>query len=195
MSIVAKRDSEPAAVARANNLLTAAVTGVVATILTLTVGREVGEWVALALFITGGAWLSVYDAREHRIPNAILFPLAAAIAGILLALTATTGDWARLGVATAFAAALWALYAALWLAKGIGWGDVKLGALIGLWIGWYGLEPVIIATVLAYLLALPHALALIVRRRRTDTSTTPRLPFGPYMVAGALAAAMFTLLG
>lgn len=157
--------------------------------LTSLVDVNLASWLTFALFVAGGIPISVVDAREHRIPNRMLFPLAAAVCASLAAQTAISGDVGRLAAAVGLGAALWAVYALVSLFGGMGFGDVKLGGLIGLLLGWQGITAVVVATVLAYLLSAPHAIVLLFHGRGR------RLPFGPYLIAGAAVAGVLASLG
>jgi leader peptidase (prepilin peptidase) / N-methyltransferase len=68
--------------------------------------------------------------------------------------------------------------------NGIGWGDVKLSGVIGLYLGWFGVSTLLAGLVGGYLLAAVTGIGLIVARRATRKS---QIPFGPFMIAGALA--------
>jgi leader peptidase (prepilin peptidase)/N-methyltransferase len=83
-------------------------------------------------------------------------------------------------------AAVWLFFAAqvLIYPAGMGWGDVKLSGLIGLYLGWFGAGPLIDGAVGGYLLAAVTGIGLIATRRASRKS---RLPFGPFMLAGAFA--------
>jgi leader peptidase (prepilin peptidase)/N-methyltransferase len=79
------------------------------------------------------------------------------------------------------------LVVALIAPRGMGMGDVKLAALIGLVLGAVGLRYVAVAAALAVLLGgVGACLALAIGRGRRST-----IPFGPYLAGGAAAAALF----
>jgi leader peptidase (prepilin peptidase)/N-methyltransferase len=73
----------------------------------------------------------------------------------------------------------------------LGFGDVKLGAVLGLFLGWLGWFPVAAAVVLAPLMNLPLVMALLVTGRANRK--TP-VPYGPGMLAAAVAAIVLTAL-
>ncbi|PLW66577.1 hypothetical protein C0036_22080, partial [Streptomyces sp. DJ] len=66
---------------------------------------------------------------------------------------------------------------------GMGFGDVKLAAVVGAALGWYG-WPVLLAGAFAgLLLGAVYGVGLVLLRR-ADRRTA--VPFGPFMLAGAL---------
>lgn len=153
-------------------------------------GPRALELVLFALIAGGGAWLAVIDARTHRIPDRILFPLYGTATGLLGGLAIATADPLRLGWAALGGLSLWLVYFLIGLAGGVAFGDVKLAGLIGLYLTWYSWTAPIAATLLAFVLALPHAITVTVRRRGTR-----EIAFGPYMVAGALVVAAALVFG
>jgi len=147
-----------------------------------------GPWQAAAGVVVGAAsgWLSVVDAATHRLPDRIL---AAALLGTVpfMVVGATvTGEPAVLLRALLAALALGALLAAVALLSrgGLGSGDVKLGALLGLWAGWLGPG---VPAVLAVVASIAGGLVALVAIARGATGRT-RIPFGPMLAAGAAAA-------
>ncbi len=73
----------------------------------------------------------------------------------------------------------------------LGFGDVKLGAVLGLYLGWLGWFAVVAGVVLAPVLNLPLVLGLLATGRAgRDTS----VPYGPALIAGAIAAVALTAL-
>lgn len=81
----------------------------------------------------------------------------------------------------AFAAALF-FYFLIWVSKGkwIGGGDVKLGFLVGLIVGW---PKILFVLFLTYLIGSVVSLGLIALKKKTWKS---RIPFGPFMVTAVL---------
>ncbi|WP_284763796.1 A24 family peptidase [Arthrobacter sp. efr-133-R2A-63] len=175
-------------------------------------------WLLLAAcvyFAIMAARLTVIDVRHHLLPNRIVFP-SYAIAGVLLlgAAIAVTlaggaatdlaggaagktpdGGASFLGVPAlgivAGGAVLWVFYFILRLAypPGMGFGDVKLAGVLGLYLGYLGWAHVFAGTFAAFLFGGLWSLGVLAARRGTLKSA---IPFGPFMLAGA-AAAMFAL--
>ena len=130
-------------------------------------------------------WLSVVDIRSHRLPNRIIFP-SYGVAGVLLltALVAAGDPGGALRTVLA-GASLWSFYLVLRLVypAGMGLGDVKLAFLLGLYLGHLGWMPLLYGTMAAFLLGGLWGAALILSRRGSGKT---RIPFGPFMLSGAL---------
>lgn len=132
-----------------------------------------------------GAWLIVIDARTHRLPNRIVLPTLASLI-VLAAIDAlVAGQSAAVVRALLGMVVLGGFYAVLRgiSRAGMGGGDVKLAAVIGLVLGWHGWQALAIGAASAFVLGALYALALILLRR-ADGAT--RIAFGPWMIAGAL---------
>lgn len=140
--------------------------------------------VHIALIGIGG-WLIVIDARTHRLPNRIVLPTLACL--IVLAVTdaVATGQGTALVRALIGMVILGGFYAVLrgMNRAGMGGGDVKLAAVIGLVLGWQGWQSLAIGAASAFVLGALYALVLILLRRANGAT---RIAFGPWMIAGAL---------
>jgi len=138
------------------------------------------DWypVVLALFGVLLAWLAQYDVRHRRIPNAALYPAIAA--ALALALAEPAAPWWSYAGGGLFAGAL---IVALELASrgGIGYGDAKLAALIGLLLGW---PAVLVGLFVAFAVGAAAGLALVAGGRLARAEP---MPFAPALAAGALA--------
>ncbi|MFK3678753.1 prepilin peptidase [Microbacterium sp. NPDC090218] len=140
--------------------------------------------VHIALIGIGG-WLVAIDARTHRLPNRIVLPTLASliVLGAVDALVAGQGGaFLRALLGMLILGGFYAVLRAISRA-GMGGGDVKLAAVIGLVLGWHGWESLAIGAASAFVLGALYALALILLRR-ADRAT--RIAFGPWMIAGAL---------
>ena len=67
---------------------------------------------------------------------------------------------------------------------GLGWGDVKLSGVLGLYLGWLGAAALLAGLLGAFVLAALAGLGLIAAGKATRKSL---LPFGPFMLASAIA--------
>lgn len=134
-----------------------------------------------------GVWLLVVDARTHRLPNRIVLPT---LAGSLLLVGAEAlllQDASRLLRSLSAMLVLGGFFLALRLLSrgGMGGGDVKLAAVLGVVLGWHGWTAVMLGAASAFLLASLYALVLLSLRRATGRT---RIAFGPWMILGAAAA-------
>ena len=132
-----------------------------------------------------GGSLIVIDARTHRLPNRIVLPTLAALI-VLGALDAlATGESTPFLRALLGMVILGGFYAVLRgiSRAGMGGGDVKLAAVIGLVLGWHSWPALAIGAASAFVLGALYALVLILLRR-ADGAT--RIAFGPWMIVGAL---------
>jgi leader peptidase (prepilin peptidase)/N-methyltransferase len=125
------------------------------------------------------ATVTVTDLRSRLVPDRAL--LAATLVAIPLAASADpTGLPERL--AAALGAGGFLLLAALIRPGGMGLGDVKLGAVLGLYLG----VEVAPAMLVAFVTGALVGVALIVRQGPSARKQT--IPFAPCMALGALCA-------
>ncbi|PRD89380.1 prepilin peptidase [Burkholderia multivorans] len=144
---------------------------------------------ALAAFGLCAALLamSAIDMRTGYLPDSMTLPLL--WAGLVLNLG---GTFASLRSAVIGAMAgylfLWSIY---WLFKwlrgieGIGFGDLKLLAALGAWLGWAALPQVVLFA------AVTGALVGLVATWRGRMRFEEPIPFGPFLAAGGAATLFF----
>lgn len=154
------------------------------------IGWRIGATWALPGFLLFG-WLlvvvTVIDLRTHRIPNRLTYPLTPALLALLVVaalLDGTPGVAARtvLGGLVAFGVLL---LLALINPRGMGMGDVKLAAFIGIGLGYLGWGYVALGMFAAFLGGGVIAALLLALRLRTRKD---HIPFGPWLALGALVA-------
>lgn len=165
--------------------------------LSLTVPAIAVSIVVYVLFAAGSTALAVIDARTKLLPNRIVFPLyGVGIAGfgLIAALLHDAVAVRHLVMAVIAMGVLFGLFYAVAMFGPMGYGDVKLAGVIGLYLGWLGIPVVfaglIIGTVAAALAAAGIIAARSLRRlpwRRTE------IPYGPYLLFGAWAAILLNL--
>lgn len=140
--------------------------------------------VHLALLAVG-CTLIVIDVRSHRLPDRIVLPTLASLLALVI-LDALVADGSERSLrAGAGLLILGGFYALLRLIsrEGMGGGDVKLAAVIGLVLGWHGWQALAVGAASAFVLGALHAIVLM-SLRRADRST--RIAFGPWMIIGAM---------
>jgi leader peptidase (prepilin peptidase)/N-methyltransferase len=146
---------------------------------------------AAAWLIVLGVPLSVIDLKVHRLPDALTGP---AYAGVMafLAVAATGADtWAPLGRAALGGAVLAAGFLLLAvLSKGqIGLGDCKAAAVTGTLLAWYGWGQLLTGALAGFLLTGVYGVCLLAARAATRRSS---IPFGPFLLAGALLVVLLS---
>ncbi len=132
--------------------------------------------VALGLvFVTMLAAITLTDLERRVIPNKIL--LAAALIGLAIAAATDPSSLPERGIAAVAAGGLLFL-AALAYPRGMGLGDVKLAAVMGLFLG-RNVGPAILVALLAGSLV---GLAMIARHGAAARKRA--IPFGPFLALG-----------
>jgi leader peptidase (prepilin peptidase)/N-methyltransferase len=146
-------------------------------------------WVAVAvgfLLVLMPA-VAVIDIEHRIIPNRLMYPALVAFP-VYLSIARLFGapvDLVRM--AAGFVLYGGALFAVAIVSRGMGMGDVKLAALIGLVLGSVGLAYVGVAAGSAIVLGgIGAVVALVLGRGRKAA-----IPFGPYLAAGAVVSAFW----
>lgn len=154
-------------------------------------GLRIGPSAALPAFCYLAAVsvaLAVIDLRCRRLPDLLTLPsYPIALTLLIVAAPFIHNGWSKVIhglIGMAVLGAFYLLLAFIYPA-GIGWGDVKLSGVLGLYLGWCGARVFVSGVLAGYLLAAAAGIGLIAARRATRK--TP-IPFGPFMLAGALAA-------
>ncbi|GLZ01492.1 prepilin peptidase [Actinoplanes sp. NBRC 103695] len=129
-----------------------------------------------------GLLLARADLRTGRLPDRLVSLLA-----VTLVVPALGRPAAELRRGLAASILVFSLYFVLALlpGDGLGFGDVKLAAVLAFGLGVQGWDTVLLGLALPPLIIGPTAVALVATRRlgRRDP-----LPFGPALVGGAIAA-------
>jgi leader peptidase (prepilin peptidase)/N-methyltransferase len=140
--------------------------------------------IGAALFSWAMIVLAFIDLDTFYLPDSITLPLLWAGLAFNMFGVFTGLEAAVIGAAAGYLA-LWSVYWAYKLVtgkEGMGYGDFKLLAAIGAWLGWKMLPLVILLASCAGALI---GIALIVLARRGREAP---IPFGPYLATGGLAA-------
>jgi leader peptidase (prepilin peptidase)/N-methyltransferase len=157
-------------------------------VLFVAVALRFQDWwqaILLAPFLAVLVALAVIDARTKKLPNRIVYPAFLISAGYLAVARLAGAGVDLTDAALGLAAYGGGLFVVAFLApKGMGMGDVKLAGLIGLVLGSLGLEYVAVAAGLGILLGGVGAIVALAR----GAGRKQALPFGPFLVAGAIVA-------
>lgn len=140
--------------------------------------------IAVLIFVWSLIALAVIDLNTQLLPDDITLPLL--WLGVLVNMNGGFTDLhsAIIGVMAGYLS-LWSIY---WCFKlitgkeGMGYGDFKLLAAIGAWLGWSMLPIVILFSSLVGAIA---GVGLIIAAKLKKNIP---IPFGPYLVGGALIA-------
>jgi leader peptidase (prepilin peptidase) / N-methyltransferase len=127
--------------------------------------------------------LTLIDLDTKRLPNVIVLPAYGVGAVLLTGSALLSGRPEALLMAGIGAVSLYLLYFVLAVApRGMGFGDVKLAGVLGLFTGFLGIGPLIVGAFSAFALGGIFAVIMLLLRRAGRKS---RIPFGPWMLAGA----------
>jgi leader peptidase (prepilin peptidase) / N-methyltransferase len=138
-----------------------------------------------------GIALVVIDFDMRRLPDSILLPSYIITVVLLMPAGAASADWQAGVRALAGMTALLALYFALALAypNGLGFGDVKLAGLVGLYLGWLSWNALFVTAIGSLLIACIGGFAALVTKHATRSVA---VPIGPCLVSAAVLALFVT---
>ena len=128
--------------------------------------------------------LALIDLDVHRLPNKIVLP--AYIVGLVLLGSSSilAGDFDQLIRTVIGGAVLFVAYFVMAIAypAGMGFGDVKLAGVLGLYLAWLGWGELAVGAFAAFVLGGVFSLVLLLLKK---VSRKSGIPFGPWMLAGA----------
>lgn len=148
------------------------------------------ELVPFALFFSTLLALSVIDLELYILPNKITYPSVLISVPVLVAVSYLTTDKPGAAILGAIIGGVgYALFLGVTLIayelivhkEGMGMGDVKLAALLGLWVGWIHPILVLYSLIAASVLGLVVGAGILAVRRASRP-----YPFGPWLALGAL---------
>jgi leader peptidase (prepilin peptidase)/N-methyltransferase len=133
--------------------------------------------------------ITFIDLEHYIIPNRIVYPTVFVSIPLLVLAAAAQDEWGHLGTAVVGAALAWFSMLVLHLIspRGMGFGDVRLAFVLGLFLGWLDLRHVFLGIFFGFLYGSVVGLALMVLRRR---GRKDHIPFGPFLAAGAVTAVL-----
>ena len=145
---------------------------------------------AYAVFGLALVAIAAVDVERQIIPNRIVYPALGIMVPLLVVASAVDDRWGALGRAAIGGAGAFAAFYAVHVAvpRGMGFGDVRLAGVIGVATGWLGYGPLFIAFLAAFVLG---ALIGVVAMAVTGAGRKTRIPFGPFLAAGAVVAVLW----
>lgn len=147
------------------------------------------ELVVWMMLVPLGMLLGHIDLRVFRLPDVLTLPAVVGTAVLLggaALLPGHDGSWPRALLGAVVSAAV---YFVLFLVNpaGMGFGDVKLAPTLGLALAWYGWPALFAGTFAGFGLGAVAGL-LLLAMGRADRRTP--IPFGPFMLIGALGGVL-----
>ncbi len=133
----------------------------------------VRDWLMLFALI----FIFVYDLKYYSIEDVVILPIAAAVLVLNLLLRFS---WINLILSGIGSALFFLIQYFITRGKGIGFGDFRIGILLGLYFGW---PQIALAIFLSYIIGSLVSLSLVLARQKRMKSM---IPLGPFLSAGAL---------
>jgi leader peptidase (prepilin peptidase)/N-methyltransferase len=159
--------------------LTEAVTGALFAAVVIAHGASSSVWLDL-IFIAGLVAITRIDLEHGIIPNRILAPLA--VAALVLIAVFEPHQLPEHLIAAAAAGGVFALIVFMY-PKGMGMGDAKLLAVMGLVLGRSVAPALLIALVVGTLVG-----AVVMAKRGVAQGRRTTIPFGPFLALGGVVA-------
>lgn len=164
-----------------------AVLGVVGAVVLGAFAARIGDDIVLAAYAVFGlsmVAMSAVDFERQIIPNRLVYSTLASLVPLFVLSSLVDDRWVSLERAAIGGAAAFVAFLAVHLAvpRGMGFGDVRLAGVIGFATGWLGLGHAFVGFFAAFMLgALVGIVAMVVSGAGRKT----RIPFGPFLAAGA----------
>ena len=147
------------------------------------------DWVvpAYLVFFLCLVSVTVIDLQLQIIPNRIVYPTIFASIPLLALAALAGGEWDRFGDAVLGAALAWLALFVIHMIQpsGMGFGDVRLAFVLGLFLGWIGLNHVVTGLFLGVVLISVVGVLLALLRLKT---LQEHIAFGPFLAAGSAVA-------
>jgi leader peptidase (prepilin peptidase)/N-methyltransferase len=141
----------------------------------LAFGGDVRQFIVAVVFLAALVAITVIDLRHQIIPDAITLP--GVMAGLVASLVTGRISWIESLGGIALGAGLFV--AVILLSRGgMGGGDLKLGAMLGAFLGWQAL---LVALFVGVVLGGMSAVALLASGRLARKDA---IPFGPFLAIG-----------
>jgi leader peptidase (prepilin peptidase)/N-methyltransferase len=151
------------------------------------------SWALPAFLVLTGALIAIsaIDLEHFIIPNRIVYPLGYASVFLLSLAALIENEWSMFGRSLLGALAAFSFFFVLHLIApgGMGFGDVRLSFVLGLFLGWLGWPEVLGGLFAGFLYGAVIGIVLIAVGSR---GRRQHIPFGPFLAAGTMT---FVLVG
>ncbi len=146
--------------------------------------------IAMLPFFTALLALSVIDLKTYRLPDRINLPLLLGSIPLIVVISFAQGDLESLKGAAIGGLGFWGVLALMWFIhpRGMGYGDVKLARVLGLYLGWVHVMLPIYGLMFAGIGGSVAGIAMLAITR----DRMKGFPFGPWLAAGAVLAIMLS---
>ncbi|MDQ6797052.1 MAG: A24 family peptidase [Actinomycetota bacterium] len=134
--------------------------------------------------------ISVIDLELQIIPNRVIYPTIVLSLPLLALAAVAEGDIRRMATALAGAAIAFGILLLVHLISpaSMGFGDVRLAFILGLFLGWFDLSHVAIGLFVGFALGAVVGVGLMLLGGKTRKDS---VSFGPFLAAGAAVAVLF----
>jgi leader peptidase (prepilin peptidase)/N-methyltransferase len=149
--------------------------------------EDVAVAVMMAAMLSMMPAIALIDLRHRIIPNRLMYPALISFPVYVLAAWALGAPLDPARAAIGFAAYGGGLFVVAVVSRGMGMGDVKLAAVLGIVFGALGLRYVGVAAAAAIVLGGVFAIGALAMGRGRKSA----IPFGPSIAAGAVVAAFW----
>jgi leader peptidase (prepilin peptidase) / N-methyltransferase len=127
--------------------------------------------------------LSVIDWRTRYLPTRLIAPSYVVVAALVVLASLLTSDWQSLRLSVIGWLSSFFFFALLWmLPGGMAYGDVRLAGVLGMALGWLGVQQLTLGLYTGFVLG--GVAGLVLSRMRVFHHR--HSPFGPHMVIGSL---------
>jgi leader peptidase (prepilin peptidase)/N-methyltransferase len=153
------------------------------------------ELVDYLLLVTALVALSYIDLDTLRLPDRIVAPLLIVSIPLIVVTSVLQHDAVRIRYAIVGGAFYFAflLVVHLIIPRGMGFGDVKLAAVMGLYVGWLGgsvvsaIQLTLYAMMIGFLVGSLAGMVVFAFRRKSRA-----IPFGPFLAFGTVVTIIFS---
>ena len=150
--------------------------------------RFADSWALPAFLLLAGALvaLAAIDLEHYILPNRIIYPVGFASVALLALAAAAAHDWSAFGRSLAAAGVAWAFFFVVHVIspRGMGFGDVRLSFILGLYLGWLGWGELLAGLFAGFVFGAVAGIAVMAVVGMQGRKY--HIPFGPFLAAGTM---------